>query len=338
MKVGSLFSGIGGFDLGLERAGMEVVWQVEIDEFCNKVLAKHWPNVKRYGDIKNVTNLEPVDLICGGFPCQPFSCAGKRRGKEDDRYLWPEMFRVIQEAKPTWVIGENVGGFVNMGLDQCVSDLEAEGYEVEPIIIPACAVNAPHRRDRVWIVANSNRSKSRTSPSGTDENRSEIIQEQQLPQSEYSGQNFDVTDTTNTGIKNLRRERQNAVFQNAVTADSPCRETQSAESWRLHAEPCGKDSNVSYTTDERLQRSVKTVREERQKSNDELLHGCRGEWREPWIEVAARLCRVDDGIPPPLDRVKRLKALGNAVVPQVVEIIGRAIMETESLTTKGESK
>ena len=146
MTVGSLFAGIGGFDLGLERAGFEIKWQVEIDPFCNKILAKHWPNVKRYGDIKNVTKLEPVDLICGGFPCQPFSCAGKQRGKEDDRYLWPEMFRVIQETKPTWVIGENVTGFINLGLDDCISDLERAGYAVQPFIIPACAVGAPHRR------------------------------------------------------------------------------------------------------------------------------------------------------------------------------------------------
>lgn len=157
MRVGSLFAGIGGFDLGLERAGMEVVWQVEIDPFCNKVLAKHWPDVKRYRDVKEVGkhNLEPVDLICGGFPCQPFSVAGKRKGKEDGRALWPEMFRIISECRPRWVIGENVAGFINMGLDESISDLEGIGYEVQTFVIPACAVNAPHRRDRVWIIAHS---------------------------------------------------------------------------------------------------------------------------------------------------------------------------------------
>jgi DNA (cytosine-5)-methyltransferase 1 len=163
-KVGSLFSGIGGMDLGLQRVGMEIAWQVEIDEFCNKVLEKHWPDVKRYGDIKNVkgTELGTVNVICGGFPCQPFSNAGKRRGKEDDRYLWPEMLRVVSEVRSDWVIGENVGGFINMGLDNCISDLENQGYEVQAFIIPACAVNAPHRRDRVWIVANSTSTRLQT--------------------------------------------------------------------------------------------------------------------------------------------------------------------------------
>ena len=157
MKVGSLFAGIGGFDLGLERAGMEVAWQVEINEWSRRVLAKHWPNVPQYEDIYNVGkhNLGPVDLICGGFPCQPFSSAGKRRGKDDDRYLWPQMLRVIKEVGPSWVIGENVAGLISMGLDQCLSDLENSGYSCEAFIIPACAINAPHRRDRVWIVANS---------------------------------------------------------------------------------------------------------------------------------------------------------------------------------------
>src|SRR3990172_3735236 len=157
ITVGSLFSGIGGFDLGLERAGFKIKWQVEINEWCQKILTKHWPNVSKYRDIRGVGihNLETVDLICGGFPCQPFSTAGKRKGKEDDRHLWPEMLRVISELQPRWVIGENVAGFVSMGLDDCISDLENQGYEVQTFIIPACALNAPHRRDRVWIVANA---------------------------------------------------------------------------------------------------------------------------------------------------------------------------------------
>lgn len=157
LTVGSLFSGIGGFDLGLERAGFEIKWQVEIDEFCKKILSKHWQNVPKFSDIKNCGshNLETVDLICGGFPCQPFSIAGKRRGNKDDRYLWSEMFRIIKEIKPSWVIGENVTGIINMALEQVCVDLEAEGYDVQPLIIPACAVNAPHRRDRVWILANN---------------------------------------------------------------------------------------------------------------------------------------------------------------------------------------
>lgn len=158
ITVGSLFAGIGGFDLGLARAGMDIKWQVEIDDFCNKVLAKHWPEVKRYRDVKEVGkhNLEPVDLICGGFPCQPFSHAGKRRGKEDHRYLWPEMFRIIKEVKPRWIIGENVIGFFTMGIEQSIANLEAIGYEVAPpFIIPACAIDSDQRRYRVWIIAHA---------------------------------------------------------------------------------------------------------------------------------------------------------------------------------------
>jgi DNA (cytosine-5)-methyltransferase 1 len=157
---GSLFSGIGGFDLAAQLAGIETLWQVENDPFCQKVLQKHFPEAKLYGDIKNVSGneLEKVDIISGGFPCQPFSCAGKRRGKDDDRYLWPEMLRIIREVKPSWVVAENVGGLLTQenGLvfENCIVDMEKEGYEVQPLIIPACAVGAPHRRDRVWIIAN----------------------------------------------------------------------------------------------------------------------------------------------------------------------------------------
>lgn len=158
MKVLDLFSGIGGFSLGLEWAGMETVTFCEMDKFCQKVLKKHWPDVPIYDDIRKLDGKQfygTIDVICGGFPCQPFSVAGKQRGKDDNRHLWPEMFRIIKEAKPTWVIGENVPGIINMALDEVCVDLESEGYEVQTFIIPACAVNAPHRRDRVWIIAHS---------------------------------------------------------------------------------------------------------------------------------------------------------------------------------------
>ncbi len=162
LTVGSLFSGIGGLDLGLERAGMEVRWQVENDEFCQRVLAKHWPDVPRYGDIRGISgaDLEPVDVICGGFPCQPVSHAGRRRGEEDDRFLWPEMLRLICEVRPAYVVGENVFGLVthNGGLllSSIVADLEAEGFEVAPpVVFPLGALGAWHRRDRVWLLAHS---------------------------------------------------------------------------------------------------------------------------------------------------------------------------------------
>lgn len=155
MTFGSLFSGIGGLDLGLEWAGMECAWQSEIDLYASRVLAKHWPHVRNYGDIKAIdpATLPPVDLVCGGYPCQPFSYAGDRKGAADNRHLWPVMLKVIEVMRPSWVLCENVDGHVTMGLDQVLSDLESRGYAGQAFVVPACAVDAPHRRYRVFIVS-----------------------------------------------------------------------------------------------------------------------------------------------------------------------------------------
>jgi len=155
MTHGSLFTGIGGFDLAAEIAGFENVWQIEKDNYCNKILEKNFPNAKRFGDIKTINKkeLESVDVISGGFPCQPYSLSGKRRGKEDDRALWKEMFEVIKEIRPPFILCENVIGLITMELDEVLFDLESEGYTTETFVLPACSINAPHRRYRVWIIA-----------------------------------------------------------------------------------------------------------------------------------------------------------------------------------------
>lgn len=160
MTHASLFSGIGGFDLAAEWAGWTNAFNCEIDPFCRKVLKYHFPNAEQYEDIRTTDFTvwkDRIDVLTGGFPCQPFSLAGKRRGTEDYRYLWPAMLDVIRTVRPRWVVGENVYGIVNWSeglvFERVCADLETAGYEVQPYIIPACGVGAPHRRDRCWFVA-----------------------------------------------------------------------------------------------------------------------------------------------------------------------------------------
>lgn len=354
LKVGSLFTGIGGFDLGFERAGMEIAWQVEIDEFCNKVLAKHWPNVKRFKDVKTVSGkeLEPVDLLCGGVPCQPASCAGKRRGTKDDRWLWKEPFRIIAELdpKPKWCVFENVRGLLTLenGLvfDNLLSELENLGYETRTFIIPACAVNAPHRRDRVWIVGNRTESGEPVATAGfkcgeyqqPDSHaglfRSTVNEEQAT---RIKQQDSHAPDTNSGGLEGTVTERWdgiNVIRQDSIITDtekSKCEST--INSWAGREGFTDNNFNVSNSEGKRLEGSIKADREQGQKSHDQLLHGCRGEWDENWHTVALRTCvrTLDDGLPAGLVRpkgwrVNSLKALGNAVVPQIPEILGRAIM------------
>jgi DNA (cytosine-5)-methyltransferase 1 len=155
MRFVSLFAGIGGLDLGLERAGMRCVAQVENDPYCVRVLAKHWPGVPRWGDIRDLDpkELPDHDLICGGFPCQPVSLAGARQAQDDPRWLWPEMFRIVRTVRPRWVLVENVPGLASAGLGDVLGDLASVGYDAEWQSIPAAAVGAPHLRWRIFIVA-----------------------------------------------------------------------------------------------------------------------------------------------------------------------------------------
>jgi len=244
-----LFSGIGAFTLAGEWAGFRTVAFCEKEEFCQKVLKKHWSEIPIIAEIRDFdgTKNRGATLLTGGFPCQPFSVAGKRRGKEDDRYLWPEMLRVINEAKPYWVLAENVPGIFRMALDTVLADLEGKGYTTGTFIIPACGLNAPHRRNRVWIVANYGISQSM-----------ELSGSQQKRRNRISNSYQDTSNSTRGRQLECLSERKKK------------RDFSESDKWNL--------------------------------------------WQENWYEVAARFCRVDDGIP---DRIHRLKALGNAIVPQV---------------------
>lgn len=207
----SLFTGIGGLDIAAEWAGFETVGQVEWADYPTKILEKHWPTVPRWRDIKTVTKedfyertgMRTVDLISGGFPCQPFSTAGKRRGKEDDRYLWPEMLRIISDIRPRWVVGENVAGIINMALDQVLADLENQGYEAGAIVLPACGVNAPHRRYRVAILAHANG----TGQQGWEQ---DAERSQKAPCDEFKPCGSDVADASRKQLERARAPRQQA--------------------------------------------------------------------------------------------------------------------------------
>jgi len=182
LKILDLFSGIGGFSLGLEATGhFETAAFCEIEPYCKQVLKKHWPTVPIFDDIRQLkgTDIGTIDIITGGYPCQPFSVAGKQKAEQDPRHLWPEYFRLIQELRPTWVIGENVSGHIKLGLDSVLEDLASEGYSTRTFSISASSIGANHKRERIWIIANSNGSKfleenSSVRSEGTESIRSNI--------------------------------------------------------------------------------------------------------------------------------------------------------------------
>jgi len=246
LKVLDLFSGIGGFSLGLHSTDFfDTVKFVEFDEFCQKVLKKNFPNIPIEGDIRNVKGKEfEADVITGGFPCQPFSVAGKQKGRDDNRYLWPEMFRLIKEIKPEFVIGENVQGLVNlqngMVLRQVQDDLEGEGFEVQCFLIPASGIGAWHQRYRVWIVGHSKhngllaaekRSRDKKINGGAQEGQNQTIESERTS---GSRNNEDVSNSTILGTRGCRDSNQEEGREG-------CSSTQSD----------GKRSNVSNTIGQR---------------------------------------------------------------------------------------
>jgi DNA (cytosine-5)-methyltransferase 1 len=340
MRVLDLCSGIGGFSLGLQRAGMETVAFCEIDEFCRKILNKHWPDVPVFKDIKALANgseglIPECDLICGGVPCQPFSVAGKQEGQGDtNRHLWPYMFEIVKQQKPAFVIVENVAGFVNMALDDVLSDLESEGYAAQSFVIPACAVDAKHRRDRVWIVAYSDSAAiwHRTK-------RQEIgrhnVQTGRETVTAHDGEAQFVADTSS---KRLSGRSKKARWEEGASSKGHTRgDVANANSeWQQQSqgdqqESRGRSSDSSEDVADSDGARIK-ARLSGQKSREKSQSGKfnnKSNQRNGWEAASLwptepRVGRVADGVP---NRVDRIKGLGNAVVPQVVEVIGRAIME-----------
>ena len=403
MRHLDLFSGIGGAAIAVDA-----VWPdsehifIEIDPFCQQVLKKHYPNSYIHGDIRTfglntyadrdgradgnqeINTAEgreqaqrlaarrcAIDILTGGFPCQPFSQAGRRKGTEDDRHLWPEMLRVIREFKPRWVIGENVGGFITWGegvvLEQVCTDLEGEGYEVQPFVIPAVAVNAPHRRDRVWIVGHTKHDgELRTEKTGKDSStQPESKTRKELSINESSGGNSiwqeevgrdDASDSNNAGSgtsKNgaeqkrkenieIRDESFDGIGgQNALDSNTRCERRETGNEQRMEA---NKGIGATRTTD--IERQDKNdshangsnVERKRTQSDSKKSDGLRDRknegWDKNWLAVATRLCTVDDGLPGGLVRPRgwrnaALKGAGNAWVPQVAIEILKGIKEIE---------
>jgi DNA (cytosine-5)-methyltransferase 1 len=332
MKHGSLFSGIGGFDLAAEWVGWENIFHCEWNEFGQRVLKYYWPNAISYHDITKTDftiHRGRIDILTGGFPCQPYSAAGKRLGKEDDRHLWPQMLRAIREISPRWVVGENVFGLVNWSnglvFHEVQADLETAGYEVFPYVLPACAVNAPHRRDRVWFVAYA--SGNGYQPGRSGENRSAKeksirIEEKRERLRCNCGRACQQGATTNPdGIRQPRKEYR-----------------QKSTGWTA------KESNKWYATNPcntRLQRGQfdATPHPQRQETRQQpsgpapQFHQTTN-WRN--FPTQPPVCSRNDGLSPELDgitfpkyRNESIKAYGNAIVPQVAYQIFKAIQVFE---------
>ena len=336
MNVLDLFSGIGGFSLGLERAGMTTVGFCEIEQYPISILKKHWPDIPVFNDIKEVKGDEilqqvgQVDLICGGFPCQPFSVAGKQRGSEDDRHLWPHMLRLISEIRPRWIIAENVAGFIPMGLDTVLSDLEAESYATQSFVIPACAVGGVHRRDRVWIVAYTEQSGIRCQSESTgmqgrfstEDGTTTLYQ----GKGETGSDNFvsSGNDAAHTQLHgHATTEEQGKSHDNARTSEKGANQT--IESERICISSTMADTESERPQGKPVTRSNETMR---QKSSDQQSCGFSRlpNFRPIQLPTQPAVCHRDNGIS---NRLARLKALGNSVVPQIPEMIGRAIMAIE---------
>ena len=306
----SLFSGIGGFDLAAEWAGFNTIACVEKDPFCRKILTEVFPDaaifshIQRFGidRLRKECDFDSIDLITGGFPCQPFSVAGKKKGASDDRHLWPEMFRVIRECEPTWICGENVANLTNMvEFESICLDLEKEGYEVQPIVVPAAGVGAPHLRSRVFVLAYSEHRRRKTwgAPGGRQEGNAP-------KRSSSSRRKKSMADTDST-----REQQQESDREEIRERISYSRE------------------DLAYPAIDRIE---KRIRRSKVQAKYRSLKCTGTNWQDArqWT-VEPKVGRVANGIP---SRVDSLRTLGNAVVPQqayplLAEIYTQIMLHTQ---------
>lgn len=374
MTHGSLFSGIGGFDLAAEWMGWENVFHCEISEFPRKILKHHFPNSICYEDIKKTDFTKhrgEIDIISGGFPCQPYSQAGKRKGKEDDRHLWPEMLRVIREVQPRFIVGENVAGLLSwnngMVFHEIITDLENEGYETQAFLIPACATNAPHRRDRIWFVAHS--SSNGRNERGEKVNGREINKFQNRnkvwDKITSNGKQSNVAHTDGSRInrkekhednnKNSRDWEQSNNINNDGEIWRPTPDTNGTEQGNNFGENIGEereirrgeesdvfrelrgDGNVADTNSRRIQGYRGKSKDNKFQTNEFNKNDSKRQFRMDWenFPTQSPVCGGDDGISTQLDgitfskwRNESIKGYGNAVVPQVVYQIFKAIEQS----------
>lgn len=366
MRHGSLFSGIGGFDLASEWMGWENVFHCEWNEFGQKVLKYYWPKAISYNDITKTdfsVHRGTIDILTGGFPCQPYSMAGKRLGKEDERHLWPEMLRCIREIQPTWVVGENVLGLVNWNgglvFHEVQADLEAQGYEVQPYVLPAASVNAPHRRDRVWFVAYStSNGHDAKSAKTNNEFRQDYKQSRTQWFSSFEGfsneWNASDSNSFNSGKGNREKVASNRWKDSEYQSER-------SEVWDKHSTISGTRISIEDASDSeciRLEHSTEggQIRGEEtnasREGNQFTLstkadgNGYQSGWEN--FPTKSPICTRDDGISDRMDSItfskwrnESIKAGGNAIVPQVVYQIFKAIEQYETTRhtqgTKAES-
>lgn len=335
MRHGSLFSGIGGFDLASEWMGWENVFHCEWNPFGQKVLKYYWPNAKSYHDITKTDftiHRGEIDIITGGFPCQPYSQAGKRLGKEDERHLWPSMLRAIREIQPSWVVGENVRGLTNwnggMVFDEVQADLEAIGYEVTPFLLPACAVNAPHRRDRIWFVAKNTISDGCLC--GESKEKGAEIWEQRDTCTGSIDRIYlskrDATDSDSDGQQRSNSEYEINSSEGRINALNDFEQI--------------SESDATDTSSRGMERYWGSSKKQQLQTTEFEQNNSKKFRRMDWgiFPTQSPVCNGNDGLSSRLDsitfskwRAESIKAGGNAIVPQVALQIFKTIQEYERI-------